>query len=866
MNERFEYQDAQLNDTLNLNGQLVRRYDPSGRVEMVRRDFKGNLLESKRRLNKRPLESLIDWQAMPESLLEAETFTQITQFDALNRMTVQYNWHRASPDNQVAVFRPEYNERGSLVREALTIRARKIVGGADIAGDTIQSQPIKEIRYNARGQKEFLVLGNGSITRYQYDKKTFRLRELRTTRPAYDPPFSAYRGALNDAQVLQQLRYTYDPVGNIAEVYDEAYKPAFFQNAIIEPRGLYEYDALYRLIEATGREDGAATGAPTQLESSPREGTFPIPGVNAVRKYSQSYRYDPVGNIKEMSHDGGPTGSWTREYAYLFEDPAQSASNRLWRTWQGDPDWNGANAINRVTHVHDTHGNVRNLAQVLPDKYLKWDHRDMIASINLGGGGEAHYQYDSSKQRTRKRIDDQNGLGGYWERIYFGGYELYRRYSAANSLSPVELIESHHLADGEQSLLLVDEVIISSTGTLDVRPDGLTVQAQTLFRYQYANHLGSACLELDADASTISYEEYHPYGTSAYRARGGGIEAPPKRYRLTGMERDEESGLSYHAARYYASWMARWSCSDPIGIQDGPNVYQYGRSRPTTLKDPSGKNSPAPNLGTEGPPPNVELRPLADDPALKDIAEKLTERMRSDKYENFAKNLHKAIRKIVEAPEADPLQDTFSVEKATRRLIFKSGPYKGQYLEFAHDVSQSQIKVQGLDPGLATDPSNLYPVGDKFHDDWLHSIDYLTNYGQLPSPYDEALKQPNPIDAFLAKNKPKVATAPLPPLPGKPIADPLPPLPGKPIADPLPPLPGKPNEADLHPPVTIVTAQSADPAANREQQKSPTAEPSRTQALAKTLGVSVGAVIVILAISRIIRLAPPLLPLQLSPI
>jgi RHS repeat-associated protein len=228
-----------------------------------------------------------------------------------------------------------------------------------------------------------------------------------------------------------------------------------------------------------------------------------------------------------------------------------------------------------------------NLANVEPDHYMQWDHRDMIASIYLGGGGTAFYQYDAGKQRTRKRIVNQNNAGGYWERIYLGGYELYRRYNG-NGSTPIEEIESHHLFEGEQRVLLVDDVITASDPITHPRPDGLTVKAQTLFRYQYSNHLGSACLDMDESAEIISYEEYHPYGTSAYRAMKSGIEAPPKRYRYTGMERDEESGLSYHAARYYLVWLARWSGPDPAGLIDGPNLYSYCWSRPSQAIDASG--------------------------------------------------------------------------------------------------------------------------------------------------------------------------------------------------------------------------------------------------------------------------------------
>ena len=59
-----------------------------------------------------------------------------------------------------------------------------------------------------------------------------------------------------------------------------------------------------------------------------------------------------------------------------------------------------------------------------------------------------------------------------------------------------------------------------------------------LIRYQHANHLGSAQLELDDQAAIISYEEYFPYGGTAYQAVRNQTDAP-KRYRFSGKERDE---------------------------------------------------------------------------------------------------------------------------------------------------------------------------------------------------------------------------------------------------------------------------------------------------------------------------------------
>jgi hypothetical protein len=51
-------------------------------------------------------------------------------------------------------------------------------------------------------------------------------------------------------------------------------------------------------------------------------------------------------------------------------------------------------------------------------------------------------------------------------------------------------------------------------------------------------------VELDQAAQGISYEEFHLYGTTAYRMLSSAIEVPAKRYRYTGMERDEKFCLS----------------------------------------------------------------------------------------------------------------------------------------------------------------------------------------------------------------------------------------------------------------------------------------------------------------------------------
>ena len=144
-----------------------------------------------------------------------------------------------------------------------------------------------------------------------------------------------------------------------------------------------------------------------------------------------------------------------------------------------------------------------------------------------------------------------------------------------------------------------DQRRIALVDTRSVGDDGSQTQ---LIRYQLAepSRLGRS-LEADQQGAVITYEEYHPYGTTSWQAGRTLAEVSLKRYRYTGMERDEESGFGYHGARYYAPWLAtldssgsatlveraptttpyrrptiRWSCTDPNGMQTGaPNETDH---------------------------------------------------------------------------------------------------------------------------------------------------------------------------------------------------------------------------------------------------------------------------------------------------
>jgi len=86
----------------------------------------------------------------------------------------------------------------------------------------------------------------------------------------------------------------------------------------------------------------------------------------------------------------------------------------------------------------------------------------------------------------------------------------------------------------------------------------------------------------------------HRQRIRTWQASSSTTDVRAKRYRYTGKERDPETGLYYHGARYYAPWLSRWTSADPAGFVDGTDLYCYVRNNPLTWLDLDGHESPRP--------------------------------------------------------------------------------------------------------------------------------------------------------------------------------------------------------------------------------------------------------------------------------
>jgi RHS repeat-associated protein len=532
---RTEYGESQLHpETKNQCGKIVKLFDQAGIVSTEDYDFKGNLLTSRRQFA-REYKATLDWSA--SLMLETEVFAGSTTYDALNRPVSS-----TSPDG--SVYRPTFNEATLLETVSVNLR-----------GALTPMPFVTNIDYDAKGRRVLIEYGNNVRTEHRYDPLTFRLSNLKTTR-------------LSDQALMEDLSYTYDPAGNITRIQDDAQQTIYFNNQVATPSNDYTYDAIYRLINAEGREHIGQAAHPETTWNDQFRVHLPHPGDGqAMRRYSERYEYDPVGNFERMIHQA-TNGDWTRAYAYnevsLLEPGKQS--NRLSSTTVG--------VNNPELYPYDAHGNMIAMPH-LPA--MRWDYRDQLERVDLGGGGTAYYVYDVGGQQVRKVVEKNGGML-IEERIYLGGFEIFRRRNGSGTLTLER--ETLHVMDDKQRIALVETCTQSNDGS----------PAQ-LIRYQFSNHLGSALLELDDAAQIISYEEYSPYGSTSYQAQRSGLERNPKRYRYTGMERDEESGLNYHGARYYAPWIGTWLSTDPAGIVDHINMYIFSRNNPINFNDRSGRNS-----------------------------------------------------------------------------------------------------------------------------------------------------------------------------------------------------------------------------------------------------------------------------------
>jgi RHS repeat-associated protein len=563
---------------LNLRGKPILHRDGAGEVTYQRYSIDGDWLECQRRpwtrddvepdwfpgshdapaprLDNKPYEAYL----ADEPLREAQRFDtlgRVLRLDYPNKARAEYRYARGGKLQSVAL-----REAGTPARTTTFV---------------------ERIRYNARGQREEIVYGNDTRTRYHYDPATFLLRRQET---------------LRGQQRLQDIAYAYDPVGNLTHVRDRSHETVFHNNQRVAAEQTFRYDALYRLVAATGREHSGRNAERRSRAWQWRQSfAQTIQGAAngaALQNYLQSFSYDAAGNLERIQHVAA-------QNRFEVTIGLSARSNR----------WNDAAASAPSSQDYDGNGNRARLAHL---RRLEWNDQNRLARVETlphadGSSDGERYFYGSTGQRARRVSLRRTARSEHREEtLYFGSYEI-RRAWKGGSLD--EELFCLHLLDGDERLAIACR--------WERAPLNQLLRAQD--RYQLGTLHGSVALELDSAGKLLTYEEYYPYGGTALVAADKAAEVERKRYRYAGHELDDVSGLYYFGQRYYAPWLGRWLSPDPAGMVDGPNLYSYVRGNPLRFSDQAGtvigqlpRNNVDPaNIVNRGPaPPQQPLVPAGN--------------------------------------------------------------------------------------------------------------------------------------------------------------------------------------------------------------------------------------------------------------
>lgn len=560
----------------NVLGKPYQHYDEVGLVTVESYDFKGNVLEKTRRVlsdaqmlsvfapaaasNWQVSAFRVDWQPLTgatvqqqaDRLLDQTAYRTTISYDGLNRVKAMR--YPQDVDGARKALRPHYNHAGALER-------------VDLDGTTF----VEHLAYNAKGQRVLIAYGNGVMTRYAYEPQTFRLTRLRTERYS-KPDTLTYHPT---GAPVQDVAYQYDLTGNITAIHDRT-PDSGIPNALLGTNALdrtFSYDPIYRLLSATGRETDRPPAA------DPWDATPRSTDMARARAYSERYHYDQEGNLTQLQHQA-TSSQFTRNLALVPN------SNRLATVTIGQTEYD---------HAYDPNGN---LVRETASRHFEWDQRDRMKVFRTQVSDAepslyAQYLYDAAGQRVKKLVRKQ---GGQVEiTTYIDGIFEHHRKIQGNTAQENNTL---HIMDDQSRIALVRVGLPF--------PDD-TTPAVT---FHLGDHLGSSHVVIDASGGFINREEYTPYGETSFGSFA------QKRYRFTGKERDEESGLNYHSARYYSPWLARWISCDPAAMVDSLNLYVYVSNNPTILIDPNGEKEDLNGCSSTGERPFTITRDKGGNPIV----------------------------------------------------------------------------------------------------------------------------------------------------------------------------------------------------------------------------------------------------------
>jgi RHS repeat-associated protein len=377
-----------------------------------------------------------------------------------------------------------------------------------------------------------------------------------------------------NANVLQNLYYTYDAVGNITKIIDHS-----DTNAAKTME--YTYDDLNRLLTASS----------TNAEN--------------VQDYYQAYSYDALGNITNKSDIG--------TYTY--------SSN-------GYTNPHAVTTIGSTNYSYDNNGNLTSSTGGFTNT---WNYKNQLTQSgnNLA---TSTYAYDHAGNRVRRTDINPTTVTTYYPSEYYNfhnGTTTKHIYAGNQLIASVQscvwpgdanrngttdftdmaAMSQHYNGPGNYSegdfngdgyVDFSDQVILSQNYNTSCP----TSIASTTVNFVHTDHLTGSNIVSDGSGAIIENMDYYPFGEIRIDDKTTSFNEQNK---FTGHDYDALNGYSYMKARYQDGKIGRFISQDPVFLNIGSldvkkqkvllsdpqqlNSYSYAENNPLKYVDPDGKQA-----------------------------------------------------------------------------------------------------------------------------------------------------------------------------------------------------------------------------------------------------------------------------------
>ncbi len=293
---------------------------------------------------------------------------------------------------------------------------------------------------------------------------------------------------------------------------------------------------------------------------------------------SLTYGYDTTNQLTSATK---PQGTGTETFTYDL------SGNRLRRDAETvDSTFSERNELKNdktFTYIYDKNGNLTKKTHITTGEITTytWDYENRLTSVTTKASStatettsEVSYKYDVFGRRIQKNVDDT--ITNY---VYDRG-NILLEFNASN------ILEAKYVHSDR-----TDEVMMMERPRSPHTSESFANQRY----YYHHDRLGSTTEITNLIGDVIQRYVYDSFGnTSLYNKDGTAITESSTDYlknpfTFTGRERDPETGLQYHRARYYDTIAGRWISSDPIEFDSGDtNFYRYVGNNSLNYADPEG--------------------------------------------------------------------------------------------------------------------------------------------------------------------------------------------------------------------------------------------------------------------------------------